>query len=84
MVNLKYANNASGNAYISYQSGGPFNINSGAAFPNGSGLYDMMMLAPGERYSIPRLEFPNSGVLNIFATCEAAASGQGRLYFDIF
>lgn len=82
-VNLKYANTASGNAYVSYTSGGPFAVNSGGAFPNGSGLYDAMMLAPGERYQIPRLVFI-SGILNIFATCDAAASGQGRLYFDVF
>lgn len=82
-VNLKYADNASGNAYIGYTSGGPFTVNSGGAFPNGSGLYDLMMLAPGERYQIPKLEFI-SGCLNIFATCDAAASGQGRLYFDVF
>lgn len=82
-VNLKYADNASGNAYIGYTSGGPFTVNSGGAFPNGSGLFDLMMLAPGERYQIPKLKLI-SGCFNIFAICDAGASGQGRLYFDPF
>jgi hypothetical protein len=62
-------------------------ITSGQMFLSGgpnSGLSDGMILAPGDSYFVPKIACGNSGFLNIYALCDVAASGIGRLYFEIF
>lgn len=61
--------------------------NSGSMFLSGganSGMLDGMAIPPGGRYSIPRLGMMVSGVFSIYANCDVAASGTGRLYFNVF
>lgn len=71
---------SSGNAYISLSGGAT--TRSGGFFLSG-GLTDGMLLAPGGDYFIPKLAFV-SGQMSIWATCDPAASGQGRLYWETF
>lgn len=62
-------------------------ITSGQMFLSGgpnSGLSDGMIMAPGDSYFVPRIGTGASGRVNIFADCDVAASGIGRLYFEIF
>lgn len=89
IVQLRWAREASGNAYI-YLSGGNsggLGINSGGVFMSGgqlSGLSDGMVMYPGDAYSIPKSACGASGQLGIYASCDSAASGVGRLYFESF
>ncbi len=53
-----------------------------------SGALDGMQIAAGDSYWIPTIAFankggPTSGVPNIYAGTDAAASGQARLYFEV-
>ncbi len=86
-----------GCAYISLSGGGPvlsgnfMTITSGGMALSGgclSGMLDGMILAPGDTYTIPKLALGNSitgsGTVNIFALCDVAASGIGRLYWEAF
>lgn len=81
--------NASGNAYV-FLSGNPsgvtgvMTVTSGGAFPNGSGLLDGMLVPPGGSYFIPKLGINPSGSFGVYATCDAGASGQARLFFEVF
>jgi hypothetical protein len=79
-VRLYLDRSASGNAYIS--TSGNATVTSGGFLLSGQNQ-DAMALAPAGRLEYPRLVFV-SGQLNLFATCDAAASGQARLYFEIF
>lgn len=84
-VQLRWAKEASGNAYIGLSGG--FNVNSGGVFMSGgvlSGMLDGMVLYPGDAYNIPKVGCGLSGQLGVYATCDATASGVGRLYFDLF
>jgi hypothetical protein len=81
-VRLKLHSNASGNAYISLSGGGT--VNSGGFFLSGVNTTDGMLVTPGEVYSVPKLGLQSSGTLGIYATCDPAASGQARLYFEIY
>jgi hypothetical protein len=88
-IQLFLATNSSGNAYITLSggvrpaSGGP-TINSGGFFLSGGGLMDGMPLGPGASYFIPRIGTGPSGVINIYANCDQACSGQARLYYEVF
>ena len=84
-VQLKLANNSSGNAYISLSGG--CTVNSGSFFLSGVNTTDGFSIAPGDSYWVPRLgAVPalSSGSLNIFVTCDPAGSGQSRLFFEVF
>ena len=85
-----------GNCYVSTSGGNPplsggfMTITSGGMAKSGgaaSGMLDGMLLLPFTRYYIPpgmlyNRGGSNSGSFNIFALCDPAASGVGRLYFD--
>lgn len=73
---------ASGNAYYGFSGG--MTIQSGGFFLSGGGLMDGMALNPGESHSIPKYAFRVSGTVNLFAGCDPAASGQGRLYWEAY
>lgn len=85
-VQLKLHPNASGNAYVALSGG--MNINSGGVLGISgtylSGLLDGMFLAPGDSYFIPKLGIGLSGAPVVFVACDAAASGQARMYFEAF
>ncbi len=88
-VQLVLSPSASGNAYISLSGltlSGDLGttVNSGGFFLSGGGLNDGILLAPGGGYFIPRLGIGPSGQLNLFASCDPAASGQARLYWECF
>lgn len=55
---------------------------------SGAGNMDGMPLSPGTPYFIPKLAFPqsSSGVIfpQVWCQPDAAASGQGRIHFEIF
>ncbi len=80
-----------GNCYIALSgnpilSGGFMTLTSGQMYLSGganSGLLDGMPLAPGDSYFVPRLATGLSGQLSIFAICDQAASGIGRLYWEV-
>jgi hypothetical protein len=86
MVRLHLDRSASGNAYVSLSGNAsglpPVTINSGGFLLSGRNC-DMMVIAPGQTVEYPRLGFV-SGQCNLFVACEAAASGQARLYWEKF
>ncbi len=86
-----------GNCYIAFSGGGPplsgavMTINSGGLSLSGgcaSGMLDGMPMAPGDVYWIPAIAItktgPTSGQFNLFALADQAASGIGRLFFEVF
>ncbi len=88
---------ASGNCYIAFSGGGPplsgniMTIASGGFALSGgclSGMLDGMPMAPGDTYLVPVVALtnkgPTSGLYNVFALADVAASGIGRLYFEFF
>ena len=81
-IQFKLARNASGNVYLGLS--GAMTLNSGGMFLSGGGLVDGMELGGGDSYFIPRVAFPSSGILNVFARHDAAVSGQARLFWEIF
>jgi hypothetical protein len=82
-VQMVWDANASGNCYVGLSGG--MTVQSGGFWQSGqSGMMDGVQITPGNSYFIPRLGTGFSGVLNLFASCDATASGQGRLYFEIF
>lgn len=69
---------------------GGMTVNSGALGQGGSlsggclsGMLDAMPLGAGDSYFVPRDAIPISGIFNVFAFPNGAASGQ-RLYFEVF
>lgn len=98
-LQLKWVCTASGaNVYIALSGGGPplsggfMTINSGNLITAGgclSGMLDGMPLAPGDKYYIEpsvlsNLQSTQSGIFNVWALADQAASGIGRLYFEPF
>ncbi|MDE2095649.1 MAG: hypothetical protein KGL39_00200 [Patescibacteria group bacterium] len=87
-VLLRLDTTALGNAYVGLS--GNITITSGqlasSGQPNaGSGLLDGMLVRPGETYTIPRLGFGrSSGIPSIYVATDAVASGQARMYWEIF
>ena len=89
-VNLRLDKSASGNAYIycsgagiPVASGGP-TITSGGPAQSGAGLLDGMILYPGDTYIVPRNRIATSGGVGTIAiSCDPAASGQARLWWDL-
>ncbi len=68
-------------------SGNFMTITSGAMALSGgclSGMLDGMPMAPGDTYFIPKTAFATSGVYGVWAMCDVAASGIGRLYWEMF
>ena len=85
-VQLRWA--GPGNAYVSVYSN--VTVNSGTVSNTGvnsGGTNDGMIVLSGERYNVPPLVINNiggtaSGIFNIYALCDAASSGVGRMYFE--
>jgi len=87
-VQLRWDPNASGYAYVALSGG--VTINSGTFFLSGGslssgtlGIMDGFPLKPGDPYFLSKLNFPVSGLMNIWIACDAAASGQARMYYEI-
>lgn len=77
--------NNSGAVYIGLSGG--LTVTSGAFIASGgpaSGMLDGMQVAPGGGYFIPRIGDGASGSFSIYADCDAACSGQARVYFEVF
>ena len=88
------------NCYIALSGGGPplsggfMTYNSGGMLLSGgaaSGMLDGIPIAPGgiAEYDVPKLGLGStggttSGTYNLFANCDPAASGIGRLYFEMY
>lgn len=73
---------SSGFAYVGYSGG--FTVRSGTTELSGgviAGLSDGFPLAPGGSIFLPKLGF-TSGSVSVFATCDAACSGQARLWWQ--
>lgn len=81
-VQLKASPLNSGHVYVSLSGGGT--ITSGSYFLSGVNTTDGMFLAPGDTYFVPKLAMASGGYFNLFVTCDAAASGQGRLFYEVF
>ena len=80
-MNLRLDRSASGSAYICLSGG--CTINSGGFYQSGGGALDGYQLGPGQEMIIPRLVFLSvSGFVPIYAGCDAACSGQARLYYQ--
>ncbi len=93
-IQLKWVCPASGAlAYVSLSGGGPplsggfMTYNSGTMMLSGgftSGALDGIPMGPGESMFIPKIGFRTSGAFNLYANCDPAASGIGRLFFEIY
>jgi hypothetical protein len=84
-----------GNCYVGVAGGGPplsggfMTITSGGMQLSGgaaSGMLDGMLLGPGDAFFVEpgvlgNRNGPTSGTFNVWALCDQAASGVGRLYF---
>jgi hypothetical protein len=81
-VQLRWSSTASGNCFIGLSGG--TTVTSGGMFLSGGGLLDGMLLTPGDGYWVPRIGTGLSGNLTIYAQCEPAASGQGRLFYEVY
>lgn len=85
-VQLRWDRNASGYAYVGLSGG--VTVNSGGVLQSGTtwvGGMDGMQMGPGDSYWIPRTGLGiQSGDFNVFVLCDAGASGQGRMYFEIY
>lgn len=84
-VRLKLALTSSGNCYVGLSGG--VTANSGTLAASGgasSGLLDGMLMFPGDSYNIPKIGYGRSGQPQLYVVCDAAASGQARLYWQIY
>ena len=84
-IQLRWDGTASGYLYVGLS--GNLTVASGGLYQSGSawsGMLDGMQLSPGDTYWIPRIATGISGNINIFVTADAAASGQGRLYWEAY
>ena len=85
LVIFRWDNAASGNVYIAFSGG--MTVNSGGFSTSGgtahSGLRDGMQLGRGDVYSPPKIAIGPSGSFQVYASPDAAASGN-RLFFEIF
>lgn len=80
-VQLKTAPYNSGNVYIGLSGG--VTIASGGFMLSGVNTTDGMIMGPGDSYFVPKLAMQNSGIFNIYAGCDAACSGQGRVFYEV-
>lgn len=81
-IQLRLSPDASGNVYVGLSGG--TTMMSGGMFLSGGGRLDGMIMAPGDPYFIPRAAFGVSGTINVYVRHDAAASGQGRMFYEIF
>jgi hypothetical protein len=81
---MRLARNASGNAYVGLSGG--VTINSGSYPLSGGGLLDGVILGPGDTYYVPKLGCSSGtlGIAQIYLEADAAVSGQGRIYWEIY
>lgn len=70
-----------GRAYVGLSGG--VTIQSGG-FTLSGGYLDGIPMASGDTYFIPRLGLGLSGVPLVYVATDAAASGNGRMYWEIF
>lgn len=81
VTELRWPAYASGHAYVALS--GNMTVNSGGYSNSGTaGLMDGRCLAPGGVMLIPKSCVTASGLFNIYVACDAAASGQARIYFE--
>ena len=80
-VQLRLHPNASGNAYITLSGGGT--VTSGSFLFSGLGYMDGYLMAPGNERFVDKAFCGASGSISIYATCDGAASGQARLFYEI-
>lgn len=81
-IQLRLDTAASGNAYVGLSGG--MTVRSGGFLLSGVNTTDGMIMAPGDSYFIPKAALAISGTLNVYATVEAAGSGQARLFYEMF
>lgn len=81
-VQIRVHPNASGNVYIGYSGG--MTLNSGGMFLSGGGINDGMLLGPGDAFAVPRIATGQSGNLSIYFRHDEAASGQARIYYELY
>lgn len=79
-IRIRLHQESSGNVYIGFS--GNMTVNSGGFVWSGGGLTDGFMLRPGEERFIPRGRLHTSGNVNLWANCDAGASGRARLYWE--
>lgn len=70
-----------GRAYVGLSGG--VTVQSGG-FTLSGGYLDGIPMASGDTYFIPRLGLGISGVPQVFVATDAAASGLGRMYWEIY
>jgi hypothetical protein len=74
-----------GRAYVALSGG--VTITSGGLtsnIPNTSGIFDGLPMSSGDAMFIPKLGIGPSGLPQIFVATDAASSGVGRMYFEIY
>ena len=81
-VQFRLHPNASGNAYLGLSGGMTFT--SGGMSLSGGGTLDGVLVAPGNAYFLPKIGFTISGSFPVYAWHDAAASGQARLFWEIY
>ena len=84
-VQLVWSPSAAGNAYVAL-SGGITVSSGGLTYLSGftAGSRDGLPIAPGGSYFVPKSALRiTSGNLNIWVSCDAAASGTGRMFFEL-
>lgn len=81
-VVFKLHPNASGNVYIGLSGG--VTIGSGNMSGTFSGALDGYLLTPGQTHTLGKASLGPSGLPQVFVATDAAASGQGRLFFEGF
>lgn len=83
-IQLTWDRNASGSLYVTLS--GNATTQSGGPFLSG-GLLDGVQVVPGGSYFVPKLGLPlfsGNPPFPPYFQCDAGASGQGRLYFEVF
>jgi len=81
-VQLRLDKNASGTAYVAFSGG--MTVTSGSVWLSGGGLMDGSPLYPGDALFVPRIATGASGSFSLYVMADAAASGQARLYYDVY
>ena len=81
-IQLRADRNNSGVLWVGLS--GDLTVTSGGMFLSGGGFSDGMPMYPGDPYFIPRIADGLSGNYSVYVRHDAACSGQGRLYYEIF
>lgn len=81
-IQLRAGLSNSGSVYVGLSGG--MTVTSGGFFLSGGGLNDGMPLAAGDSLFIPKVAFQTSGVVNVYVNCDAACSGQARIFWEAY